>query len=81
MSNNEAFKRKFTYVYMTVRFMIILGYSLQSIFKNDYCKIEQGRPNFTLWTKKNYHRKLSTKTKWKNELKSFRLAPGLRLVA
>lgn len=52
---NETFKRKFTYVCMTVRFMIFLGCSLQSIFKDGYCKTEQGRVNFTLWTKKNYH--------------------------
>ena len=43
MSNNEAFKRKFTYVCMTVRFIIFLGCSLQSIFKDGYCKIKQGR--------------------------------------
>lgn len=48
IGNNEVFKRKFTYACMTVRFMIILGCSLQSAFKNGYCKIEQGRVNFTL---------------------------------
>lgn len=43
MSNNGAYKRKFTYVCMTVRFIIFLGCSLQSIFKDGYCKIKQGR--------------------------------------